>query len=126
MKTAVFISMMAAELTDICPPKTCDVGHCLFTDGSPSTGSLVVGSSGDIDVLKEAAKIQSLLAWSGCSRMHNSIWKRQYLPSKGQASGQRVLLVLFVEILGAENNISELARDDWNSVKAPGVSFYSS
>ena len=62
IKTAGFISMMAAELAYICPPETCDVGHCLFTDGSPSTGSLVVGSSGDIDVLKEAAKIQSLLA----------------------------------------------------------------
>ena len=61
IKTVGFISMMAAELTDICPPKTCDVGHCLFTDGSSSTGRLVVGSSGDIDVLQEAAKIQSLL-----------------------------------------------------------------
>ena len=62
IKTAGFISMMTAELAYICPPETCYVGHCLFTDGSPSTGSLVVGSSGDIDVLKEAAKIQSLLA----------------------------------------------------------------
>ena len=56
MKTAGFISMIAAEMADICPPKTCDVGHCLFTDGSSSTGRLVVGSSGDIDVLQEAAK----------------------------------------------------------------------
>ena len=58
--------------------------------------------------------------------MHKSIWKWQYLPSKGQASGQRVLFVLFVGTLGAESNISELARDDWfdwNSVEALGVSF---
>lgn len=51
------------------------------------------------------------------------MWKRQYLPSEEQISGQRVLLVLFVGMLGAEGNVSELARDDWNSVKAPGVSF---
>ena len=58
--------------------------------------------------------------------MHKSIWKCQYLPSNGQASVQRVLLVLFVGTLGAESNISESARDDWfdwNSVKALGVSF---
>ena len=62
IKTAGFISMMAAELAYICPPETCDVGHCLFTDGSPSTGSLVVGSSGDIDVLKEAAKYSIVIS----------------------------------------------------------------
>ena len=61
IKTAGVMPMIAADLADICPPETCDVGHCLFTDGSSSTGRLVVGSSGDIDVLQEAAKIQSLL-----------------------------------------------------------------
>ena len=58
--------------------------------------------------------------------MHKSIWKCQCLPSNGQASVQRALLVLFVGTLGAESNISELARDDWfdwNSVKALGFSF---
>ena len=55
--------------------------------------------------------------------MNNSIWKCQYLPSKGQASGQRVRFVLFVGTVGAESSISELARDDWSSVKALGVSF---
>ena len=62
IKTVGFISMMAAELAYICPPKTCDVGHCLFTHGSPSTGSLVVGSGGDIDVLKEAAKYSIVIS----------------------------------------------------------------
>ena len=59
IKTAGFMPMIAADLADICPPETCDVGHCLFTDGSPSTGSLVVGSSGD---QKKPRNIRSLLA----------------------------------------------------------------
>ena len=50
VNTAVFMPLIDADLADICPPETCDVGHCLFTDGSPSTGRLVVCSSGDIDV----------------------------------------------------------------------------
>ena len=42
-----------------------------------------------------------------------------------QVSDQRVLLVLFefIGMLGVESNISELAMDDWSSVKATGVSF---
>ena len=60
IKTMGFISMMAAELAYICPPKTCDVGHCLLIH--PSTGSLVVGSGGDIDVLNEAAKYSIVIS----------------------------------------------------------------
>ena len=56
MKTMGFISMMGAELASIYPPKSCDVGHCLLIHGSPSTGSLLVGSGGDLVVLKHAAK----------------------------------------------------------------------
>ena len=65
MKTMGFISMMGAELAYICPPKSCDAGHCLLIHGSPSTGSLLVGSGGDIDVLKQAAKysIVIILVW---------------------------------------------------------------
>ena len=74
-------------------------------------------------MVNDPRNIQSLLAYSRCSRMNNSIWKCQYLPSKGQASGQRVRFVLFVGTLGAESSISELARDDCSSVKALGVSF---
>ena len=52
------------------------------------------------------------------------MWKRQYLPSEEQISGQRVLLVLFevIGMLGVESNISELAMDDCMSVKETGVS----
>ena len=82
MKIAGFISLIAADIANICPQKTYVVGKGFVTDGSSSTGRLVVGSGGDIDVLQEAAKIQSLLVWSWCSIMHKSIWKRQYLPSK--------------------------------------------
>ena len=53
------------------------------------------------------------------------MWKRQYLPGEEQVSYQRVLLVLFefIGMLGAEGNVSELAIDDWSSVKETGVSF---
>ena len=50
--------------------------------------------------------------------MHKSIWKCQYLPSNGQASVQRALLVLFVGTLGAESNISEIIVTDTLPVPA--------
>ena len=65
IKMMGFISMVGAELASLCPPKSCDAGHCLLIHGSPSTGSLLVGSGGDIDVLKQAAKysIVIILVW---------------------------------------------------------------
>ena len=62
MKTMGFISMMGAELAYICPPKSCDAGHCLLIHGSSSTGSLVVGSGGVIDVLNGAAKYSIVIS----------------------------------------------------------------
>ena len=56
MKTMGFISMVGAELASLCPPKSCDAGHCLLIHGSPSTGSPLVLSGGDLVVLKHAAK----------------------------------------------------------------------
>ena len=62
MKSMAFISMMGADLAYICPSKSCDAGHCLLIHGSPSTGSLLVGSGGDLDVLKEAAKYSIVIS----------------------------------------------------------------
>ena len=56
LKSIAFISKMGADPANICPSKSCDAGHCFLIHGSPSTGNLLVGSGGDLVVLKHAAK----------------------------------------------------------------------
>ena len=56
MKSMAFISMMGADLANICPSKSCDAGHCFLIHGCSSTGSPVVASGGVTDVLNGTAK----------------------------------------------------------------------
>ena len=51
LKSMAFMSKMGADPANICPSKSCDVGHCFLIHGSSSTGSPVVASGGGTDVL---------------------------------------------------------------------------
>ena len=83
------------DLADMWSGKTCSPNNCALADGSTGSGIPPVLSGGDLTASKEPDKVESLLAWCGCFRLHNYMWKRAYLPGEEQVSDQRVLLVLF-------------------------------
>ena len=88
------------------------------------TGSPTVAPSAiRMTTLEKRGVIQLLvlLAWA---IMPSKLWNQLYLPDVDQGD-QRFLVVLldFIGMLGAVNNVSGLSMDVWSSVKETGASF---